>query len=74
MSRPRAQIRMISSLAFGLGLVGLVAGCDSGTPKSGTTVYSGPEEIAAKNQELKNAMQGGAYGAAGKKAAGSIKP
>jgi hypothetical protein len=53
-------------------VVGLVAGCDSGPVKPGTIVYSSPEEINQKNQELKDAMQGGAYGSAGKKSVGFV--
>jgi hypothetical protein len=37
-------------------------------------VYSSPEEIGTKNAELKDAMKGGAYGSAGKKASGTVAP
>jgi hypothetical protein len=49
----------------------LAAGCgDSGPGSTPGTVYSSPEEIKAKNQDLQDAMKGGAYGTAGKKSAG----
>ncbi|AMV40512.1 hypothetical protein VT85_23990 [Planctomyces sp. SH-PL62] len=72
MSLPRSIIRVSSFGILGLGIVGLVAGCGSEQPKTGTTVYSSPEEIQAKNQELQNAMKGGAYGSAGKKSANMV--
>ncbi|MDG3006339.1 hypothetical protein [Paludisphaera mucosa] len=56
-----------------LGAACLLFGCGDSTPKTGTTVYSSPEEVSAKNQGLKDAMKGGAYGSAGKKAANSIQ-
>ena len=67
---PRVSNRL-GILAAALGLA--VSGCDSGPVKPGTTVYSSPEEVNQKNQELKDAMKGGAYGSAGRKSAGVIQ-
>ncbi|MDR3622531.1 MAG: hypothetical protein P4L85_24480 [Paludisphaera borealis] len=50
----------------------LMVGCGGDTATTTGTVYSSPEEIKEKTKELKNAMQGGAYGSAGKKAAGQV--
>ncbi len=51
----------------------LLTGCgDSGGSSTPKPVYSSPEEIGTKNQELKDAMKGGAYGSAGRKSAGLI--
>ncbi|WP_165251145.1 hypothetical protein [Paludisphaera soli] len=74
MTAPRSFIRVGSCWVLGLAVAGLFVGCDSGPPPSGTRVYSSPEEIGTKNAELKDAMKGGAYGSAGKKAAGSVAP
>ena len=52
--------------------VGLIplAGCGgSGPAGNSKTVYKGPEEVDQKKADLREAMQGGAYGAAGRKAA-----
>ncbi len=56
------------------GLMLMMTGCGSGggATTSGT-VYSSPEEINQKKKDLKDAMQGGAYGSAGKKSVGLMK-
>lgn len=71
-SRPLHRVRLFSGFLVGSSLV--VTGCDSGAPKTGTSVYSSPEEIKAKNEGLKDAMKGGAYGSAGRKASQTFNP
>ncbi|WP_422930042.1 hypothetical protein [Singulisphaera sp. PoT] len=61
-------VRPRSALVVGISLLAIGCG-DSNSGQSGKTVYSSPEEISAKDQGLKDAMQGGAYGSAGRKAA-----
>ncbi len=69
--RPIGRVRWLLGLTLGSSL--LAGGCgDPGAPKTGKVVYSGPEEEAQKKQDLQDAMKGGAYGAAGRKAAGAM--
>lgn len=49
---------------------GLMVGC--GGEPSGSSVSRSPDEVAQTKRDLQKAMQSGAYGSAGKKAAGAM--
>jgi len=65
----RSILRLIGMAATAAACALVTSGCgESGGAKNGA-VYSSPEEVSQKKAAMQDAMKGGAYGSAGRKAA-----
>jgi hypothetical protein len=65
----RSILRVVGMAASAAACALVTSGCgESGVARNGT-VYSSPEEVNQKKAALQDAMKGGAYGSAGRKAA-----